>query len=245
MAPITQQSLVHSVKQFARRVFYRGANRYCPVCDSTSRIFSPAGLDPRLDAACYRCGAVERHRLVFQFLKDSTNLWDGQVERFLHVAPEPAFVPIFADAVGSGYLTADLKSPLAMEKMDISDIHHPDNTFDAIYCSHVLEHVPDDRRAIAEFFRVLKPGGWAILNVPIFGQVTVEDPTIADPAERRRRFGQEDHVRCYGADYIERLAEVGFLVQKITPADVFGADQLVHYGVATAAARDIFYCTKP
>ena len=97
-----------------------------------------------------------------------------------------------------------------MEQMDVMDISYPDETFDVIYCSHVLEHVTDDRQAMREFHRTLKPDGWAILNVPITTEVTFEDPAIESATERERVFGQIDHVRCYGPDYVNRLARAGF-----------------------------------
>jgi SAM-dependent methyltransferase len=108
------------------------------------------------------------------------------------------------------YLSADLSAPSAIVKMDITDIQYPDNTFDVIYCSHVLEHIPDDRRAMREFYRVLKPDCWAILHVPITANRTFEDPAVIDPKERERLFGQFDHVRRYGPDYKDRLMEAGF-----------------------------------
>jgi predicted SAM-dependent methyltransferase len=110
------------------------------------------------------------------------------------------------------YLSADLYASNAMVKMDITDIQYSDNTFDVIYCSHVLEHVSDDRKAMREFHRVLKPRGWAILQVPIVAETTFEDSTVIHPEERRRLFGQHDHVRQYGLDYKERLISAGFSV---------------------------------
>jgi SAM-dependent methyltransferase len=96
-------------------------------------------------------------------------------------------------------------NPRAMVRMDITDIQYPKDTFDVIYCSHVLEHVVDDRKAMREFHRVLRPDGWALLLVPITVEKTFEDPSVTDPEERLSVFGQEDHVRCYGPDYVERL----------------------------------------
>ena len=107
------------------------------------------------------------------------------------------FERLLKKQLGSGYLTSDIRHPRAMVKMDITDIQYPDNPFDVIYCSHVLEHVPDDRRALSEFYRILKPTGWAILLVPIIAEKTFEDPSITDPSERLKLFGQADHVRGY------------------------------------------------
>jgi ubiquinone/menaquinone biosynthesis C-methylase UbiE len=144
----------------------------------------------------------------------------------LHVAPERHFANLFPNIPGVDYLSADLNRPMAMVKMDITDIQYPDNSFDVIYCSHVLEHIPDDHRAMSELFRVLKPGGWAILQVPQADlDVTYEDFSITDPAEREKHFGQYDHVRWYGRDYKDRLVRAGFQVtedhiaRELDPAD--------------------------
>jgi ubiquinone/menaquinone biosynthesis C-methylase UbiE len=130
-----------------------------------------------------------------------------------------------------------------MIKVDITAIQMADHTFDAIYCSHVLEHVPDDRRAMREFCRVLKPGGWAILLVPITAQKTFEDPTVVDPAERLRLFGQEDHVRRYGPDYIDRLTAAGFEALEINVSDLFSNEEARRMGIAQAAGC-IHLCHK-
>lgn len=225
-------------------VLYAGSNRHCNICNRDSRAFLPFGVDRRSDASCPMCGSLERHRLVIQFLQEKTDLFQGAVRRFLHVAPERAFVKIFAAAVGDGYLTGDISGKGVMEKMDITDIRHPENSFDAIYCSHVLEHVPNDRVAIKEFYRTLKPGGWAILNVPITAENTIEDPSVTSPTERLRLFGQEDHVRRYGPDYQDRLAEAGFDVNRYCPDDLFSAADLEKFGLANGYAGEIYFCTK-
>lgn len=125
----------------------------------------------------------------------------------------------------------------------LTDIRYPDESFDVILCSHVLEHVQDDRKAMREFHRVLKPDGWAILLVPITADKTFEDPSIVDPQARLAAFGQEDHVRRYGPDYIDRLREAGFTVEVTRPADLVAPDGIVRMGL-TAAAGEIYYCTK-
>jgi SAM-dependent methyltransferase len=161
----------------------------------------------------------------------------------LHVAPESCFESRFKERLGAGYLTADLFSPLAMVKMDITDIQYPDQTFDVIYCSHALEHVVDDRKAMREFFRVLKNDGWAILLVPITSEKTFEDSSIVDPKERQKAFGQEDHVRRYGPDYVERLRDAGFTVEITRASDLADSDEAVRMGL-TPASGEIYYCTK-
>ncbi|MBT9314586.1 class I SAM-dependent methyltransferase [Leptothoe spongobia] len=179
------------------------------------------------------------------FFREKTNLFDGQAKHLLHVAPEHAFKKIFSEAIGNGYLTADLMATDVMEKMDITNIQHPENSFDIIYCSHVFEHVPDDRKAMREFFRVLRPSGWAVLNVPIVADVTYEDPSITDPDERTRLFGQPDHVRNYGPDYKNRLEEAGFNVSVFSPEDFLSTDEIERQGMGNRKATGaIYYCRK-
>ena len=127
--------------------------------------------------------------------------------------------------------------------MDITDIQYPDESFDVIYCSHVLEHVPDDKKAMREFLRVLKPNGWAMLLVPIIGEHTTEDLSITDPAQRAMLYGQEDHVRNYGRDYEDRLQEAGFEVTVISPECFMSTEEIVRMGI-TKAAGDIYICKK-
>jgi len=161
----------------------------------------------------------------------------------LHVAPEPAFENRLRHDIGALYITADMFDNRAMVNMDVTNIQYPDESFDVIYCSHVLEHIPDDRKAMREFYRVLKKDGWAILLVPITVERTFEDPSVVDPVERIRLFGQVDHVRCYGRDYVNRLKEAGFEVSVTSSDDFLTNEEIVRMGI-TRAAGDIYYCTK-
>ncbi|NIP54607.1 MAG: methyltransferase domain-containing protein [Phycisphaerae bacterium] len=172
-----------------------------------------------------------------------TDLFDGLPKNMLHVAPEQAFEHLLKDHLGSGYLTADLHKSGTMVRMDITDIEYADETFDVIYCSHVLEHIPDDIRAIREFHRVLKSDGWAVLLVPITADKTFEDPSITEPTDRLRLFGNKDHLRKYGPDFAERLKEGGFKVKVITASDFLTGEETGLMGI-TEAAGDIYYCTK-
>lgn len=191
---------------------YFGLTRYCPVCGSRLRCFLPAGLPRRPNARCPVCGCLERHRLAWLYFRDRTDLFDGRAKSFLHVAPEPQLARVLSRLRALDYVSADLDSPRAMVHMDITNLALPDESFDVVYCSHVFEHVPDDRKAMAEVFRILAQGGWAILQVPVLRERTIEDPSVVSPEERKRRFGQEDHVRIYGLDYEDRLKAVGFSV---------------------------------
>lgn len=197
-------------------VFYRGNKVECPVCASTFRKFLPYGRKSRSNALCPTCLSLERHRLIWIYLQRKTDFFSAPI-RMLHIAPELCFMNRFEALENLDYITADIESPLAKVKMDIHQIPFEDNSFDVIFCNHVLEHVTDDLLAMREMCRVLRPGGWAILQVPFFHPVpdtTFEDFSITDPKQREKVFGQDDHVRLYGKDYPERLRQSGFTVEE-------------------------------
>jgi SAM-dependent methyltransferase len=164
--------------------------------------------------------------------------------RVLHVAPERNLQKVFKCCPNLDYQTADLDSPLAAIKLDVMNIQYPDEEFDVIICNHVLEHVPDDATAMSELFRVLKPGGFAILQVPIAlsEETTDEDPRVLDPVEREARFGQYDHVRLYGRDYPRRLERAGFRVELFKAENEFGQTLARKYGLQ--AEETLYVCSK-
>ncbi|QEE48290.1 class I SAM-dependent methyltransferase [Flavobacterium alkalisoli] len=171
--------------------------------------------------------SLERHRLLWLYLKNETNFFTAP-KKVLHFAPEQAFYKRFRKQKNLDYTTTDLNSPLADVKADICNLPFEDNSYDLILCNHVLEHIPDDTKAMKELYRIMKPGGMGIFQIPqdLKRETTFEDNTITDPKERARIFGQYDHVRVYGRDYFDKLRSVGFRVveedytKKITPADV-------------------------
>lgn len=233
-----------NVRNFVRHLPHRWkGDRFCPVCEKYSTLFASFGSNPRKDAQCLRCGSLERDRFAWLYLKRKTNLSDGWKKRMLHIAPEPALESRLRRIVGNGYLTADLLNKRVMTKMDITNIPYPDNHFDVIFCSHVLEHVQDDERGLRELSRVLNPNGWAILMVPIKADMTLEDPSVIDPEERKQVFGQQDHVRIYGNDFVDRVQKNGFNVTIVHPADFLSLGEIQLMGI-TSFAGDIFYCTK-
>jgi SAM-dependent methyltransferase len=193
-------------------VFYAGNKVTCPVCEKSFKKFLPYGrINARLNALCPNCLSLERHRLIWLYLKEKTDFFNRPLQ-VLHIAPEACFIPRFEEQHGDSYITADIESPLAKVKMDIHEIPFSENTFDAVLCNHVLEHVRDDIQAMSEIKRVLKPGGFCILQVPFFNPVeenTFEDASITDPRQREKIFGQNDHVRKYGNDYPKRIAQAG------------------------------------
>lgn len=190
----------------------RGQRVQCPVCRSGLRFFLPFGVGGRvrLNALCPVCHSLERDRAAW--LELSSQGWLQTRPRLLHVAPEHCLEPRLRQMLGSRYITADLLRVDVDRQLSVEELPFEDSSFDAIICNHVLEHVHDDRKALAEIRRVLSPGGWALLQVPLdeAQRVTVEDPAITSRNERRRRFGQHDHVRAYGRDYVDRLSGAGF-----------------------------------
>ncbi len=203
------------------------------MCESRFRKFLPYGRKSRSNALCPKCLALERHRLIWLYLKRKTDFFTKEA-KMLHVAPELCFMSRFDALENLEYITGDIESPLAKVKMDIHDIPFEDNSIDIIFCNHVLEHVDDDRKALSEMKRVLKPGGWAILQVPFFyplPKTTYEDKTIVTPQERERAFGQDDHVRMYGEDYGARLAESGLKVVEERLIDELSPEEKIRYAL--------------
>lgn len=199
--------------------FYAGDRYEDPIDGRSYRKMLPYGYEGRQreNALAPASLSLERHRLLWLYLKQETDFFTAP-HKMLHVAPEQCFYGRFRGMKNLDYLTADLDSPIADVKMDIHDIQYPDNSFDVIFCNHVLEHVRDDIQCMSELCRVLTPGGLAIMQVPLDRdlETTIEDPDLEDPEERKRRFGQYDHVRLHGRDYAGRLQKAGF---KVTPVD--------------------------
>jgi len=204
------------------------------VCGNHYRKFLPYGrLNARENALCPGCLSLERHRLTWLWLKEKTDFFTSQ-KAVLHIAPENCFIGPFRKQHGSGYVTADIESPLADVRMDIMAMPFTEGSFDVIFCSHVLEHVRDDIRAMQEIRRVLKPGGWAILQVPFFAPIpdrTFEDPSVTDAFQREKLFGQSDHVRRYGRDFASRIASSGLMVKEDDFAFSLGPETCRLYGL--------------
>jgi SAM-dependent methyltransferase len=244
---IVKRVIGHDRAQELRRAIKRcvhfGFGRFCPCCEAHVCRFISFGPIKGREAQCPVCGSLERHRLIWLYLTHKTDLFDGNQKKMLHVAPEQQLSRLIQKANYIDYLSADLSSPNAMVKMDITNIQYPDETFDVIYCGHVLEHVPDDRKAMREFYRVLKPGCWAILDVPITADRTFEDPEVIDPQERERLFGQFDHVRRYGPDYKDRLIEADFSVTVDPFVRELDSGTITRFGLMRE--ENVFVCWKP
>jgi SAM-dependent methyltransferase len=199
-----------------------------PIDGKSFKRFLPYGYEsPRENVLSPSTLSLERHRLLWLYLKEETDFFSKKY-KVLHFAPEQAFYKRFRALKNLNYTTTDLDSPLADIKADICDLPFADNSFDVIFCNHVLEHIPDDTTAMQELYRVLKPNGWAILQIPqdLKRTTTFEDNAIIDRKERAKIFGQYDHVRIYGRDYFTKLRSIGFQVDevdytaKLEPADI-------------------------
>ena len=212
----------------------RGDRFTDPVDGRRFRTFLPYGYEtPRDNVLSPSTLSLERHRLLWLYLTRETGFFTDPL-RVLHFAPEQAFYHRFRKQENLEYLTTDLNSPLADVKADICDLPFESDRFDVILCNHVLEHIPEDRKALSELFRVMRPGGWGIFQVPqdLSRESTFEDPGITDPEERRRVFGQYDHVRVYGRDYFDILREAGFEVAAVDYTGTLGPEAIDRYRLA-------------
>ena len=250
---------------FTRRIYgsvksikYRGNNFHCSFCDRTFSQFLPNGYDlpvlkehdvvgggRRSNVTCPNCHSHDRERLVLLYLKaKKSEVFEGHV-RILHVAPELNLGPALKSNKHADYVSSDLSSQLADKQMDITDIKEPDESFDVIICNHVLEHIQEDTKAMGELYRVLKTGGFAILQVPLSFKLSksIEDPNVVTEQERERVFGQKDHVRLYGKDYVTRLCDAKFKVTLDEFVSELGEEDIKRHGLNRKEV--LFICEKP
>jgi predicted SAM-dependent methyltransferase len=219
-----------------------GDARECPICGWRGLQFQPTGiqLKYRYDAKCPRCGSFERHRLAYLLLRDEL---ERQRPNTLHVAPEASIEP-WLRRISSNYLSMDLRRS-AMVQGDITAMTFAeDGQFSLVWCSHVLEHIEDDIRAMSEMFRVCQPGGRAVIQVPIWRQTTYEDSSITTREDRLAHFYQGDHVRLYGYDIVGRLESVGFQVE-VRRAQELKPALTTRHAVSFLSTNEVFVCTRP
>jgi len=209
---------IRTVKRFITWPFYLGFKYYCPFCQTSfRRLLHFYGRD---NIRCPRCNSIDRYRLLWLYLL-STNLINNKL-KVLHFAPEAVLSQKFRKMANLDYITADLMVSYIDDVcvkpdhiMSVCDIKFPDNAFDVVICNHVLEHVPDDNQAMSEIHRVLKSGGWAVLQVPINNniEITFDDPSITSESDRNKYYGIPHHLRLYGRDYKDKLESVGLKVK--------------------------------
>ncbi|TIX95984.1 MAG: methyltransferase domain-containing protein [Mesorhizobium sp.] len=226
-----------------RRLVYAlsdlGKGRECLFCGWEGSEFRPR-LNPRkpsADSYCPKCGSLERHRLGYFALRSKLK----DLQSTLHFAPEKP-IEKWLRSISRRYVSCDLEPGLAMEVEDITKLSYSDESFEFIWCSNVLEHVPDDRAAFSELRRVLTKGGTCVVAVPIWRRKTYEDPTVTTPESRIEKFGQMDHVRLYGFDIEDRLKAAGFNVEMITARD-FDPRDVGRYGLNHLTTGELFVCT--
>jgi len=215
-------------------LWFRGTTYQDPIDGKKFRSFLPYGYEnPRDNVLSPSTLSLERHRLLWLFLKGETNFFEANL-KVLHFAPEQAFYTQFRRLKNIQYTTTDLNSPLADVKADICKLPFEDDAFDVILCNHVLEHIPDDTKAMKELFRILKPGGWGIFQVPqdLERAATFQDDRITDEKERARIFGQYDHVRVYGRDYFQKLRSIGFRVTEVDYTNTLTSGEIDRYRLA-------------
>lgn len=212
----------------------RGNNHVDPIDGKSYKSFLPYGYEsPRDNVLAPYTLSLERHRLLWLYLKNETDFFTAPL-KVLHFAPEQAFYKKFRKLTNLEYTTTDLNSPLADIQADICDLPFDNNSFDVIFCNHVLEHIPDDTTAMEELYRILKPNGWGIFQIPqdLTRENTFEDDSITDKKERTKIFGQYDHVRIYGRDYFDKLRSVGFMVEEIDYTALMNSDEIEKYRLA-------------
>lgn len=245
------------LKRQLKLVWHKGTKYECPFCHYQSKDMAPIGLaipvlsekevvgGGRRAAGCHKCGSSDRERLVYVYLKDKLRIFSsGKNKSLLHIAPEKKISQLLLDAHLDLYVCGDLFTegydyPEHVQNINILNIPYDDNTFDLIICNHVLEHIPTDIDAMKELCRVLKTGGKAVLQVPISknsGQ-TFEDFHVIEPKQREMIFGQFDHFRIYGQDYVNRLEASGFKVNRINISKEFAKNGL-------NMDEDLFICEK-
>jgi SAM-dependent methyltransferase len=233
-----------------RKWLLQGNNVYCPCCERHFSAFWFFGKPMRFNVLCPSCGSLERHRLIWLFLFSREEKLITNGAKLLHIAPEKAFFRKFKREKQVQYFPADKfisgnHYPRGTKEIDILNITYPNDFFDAILCCHVLEHVDNDIQAMKEFYRVLKSGGWAILQVPIdYNRAdTFEDSSITAPEEREKYFGQYDHVRLYGRDYPQRLMQAGFKVECVDFCSAFSEEEQKRLAL-NKNDRIIYLCKK-
>lgn len=207
------------VFKFFAPVVYKGNKVECPVCKKSFRKFLSYGSNVahRENVLCPYDLTLERHRLMWLYLQNKSDFFTKPNLKVMHIAPEQCFHKLFKNQKNLDYTTGDLVSPIADLHFDLHQIPLEDNQYEIIFCNHVMEHVTDDLKCMQELYRIMKPGGWGIFQVPIDTNrtSTYEDWSITTPEEREKHFWQYDHVRLYGTNYPHRLAEAGFTVETV------------------------------
>ncbi|MFM8241664.1 MAG: class I SAM-dependent methyltransferase [Crocinitomicaceae bacterium] len=214
-------------------MLYKGNKVACPVCERSFSKFLSYGSNVahRENVLCPYDLTLERHRLMWLYLKKESDFFTAECLKVLHIAPEQCFLPLFKKQSNLAYLTGDLESPIADIHFDLHEIPLEDNRFDVVFCNHVMEHVKDPIQCMKEIYRVMNNGGWAIMQVPQdFNRTeTYEDASITSPEDREKHFWQKDHVRLFGKDYPQWLEKAGFKVTEFNLNNHFSNEEIERY----------------
>ncbi len=224
-------------------LYLKGSEFPDPIDGKSFRKFLPYGYETqRLNVLSPSTLSLERHRLLWLYLKNETDFFTAD-KKVLHFAPEQCFLKRFKSLKNLDYTTTDLESPIADVKADICNLPFEDNSYDIIFCNHVLEHIPDDTKAMQELYRVLKKGGMAILQIPqeMDRETTFEDNSITDKRERAKIFGQYDHVRIYGRDYFDKLRLIGFKVDEVDYTKTLTREEIRKYCLTEGEILPVCY----
>ncbi len=226
--------------------FLRGNTFTDPIDNKSFKSFLPYGYGKqRNNVLSPSTLSLERHRLLWLYLQNETNFFSAS-KKVLHFAPEQCFLKRFRKLDHLNYTTTDLLSPIADVKADICNLPFENNSYDIILCNHVLEHIPDDTKAMQELYRVMKPGGMGIFQIPqdLSRETTFEDDNITDKKERAKIFGQYDHVRVYGRDYFNRLRSIGFTVEEVNYTGTLSEEDINKYCLAKGEIIPVVYKSK-
>ena len=253
---INTNRLIRSMRPY----FLYGNRVKCVLCGWSFRRFLPSGILERefwrgtegreirklphvtiCNAKCPKCGSSERQRLFYIYMKTKKDFDKEKNIKILEVGPDDFVTKALFDRPDIEYTSVDIERSNATQKMDLTNLNYPDGSFDNIFCYHVLEHINDDIKAMMELYRVLKPGGWGILQVPLWSDLTFEDPKVS-PEEYELIYGHPQHVRRYGKDYLGRLESVGFKVDLDKYSTSLTNDFIEKYGILKS--EDIYLCKK-
>lgn len=238
--------VANSIRLVWLKIKFAGTGVVCPCCKSTFREFARFGGSKRRNSWCPNCQSLERHRLLWMYFENKTDLYDKPL-KLLHIAPEDIFFSHFIKQKNIDYYPVDIYPHMYPKGTKYFDLLNPApdaGTYDVIICNHVFQYIEDDRKAMQNIYSLMKPGGWGIMQVPMNGKnpVTYEDPSITDPMERLKAFGLKEHVRYYGLDYADRLAAAGFTVKADDYTAAFSDEDNFKYGFWKGDA--VYYCTK-
>jgi SAM-dependent methyltransferase len=223
-----------------KSIFVTGNNVNCNCCDKKfSRFLDYGDYKKRKNAICPNCLSLERTRMLWDFLKDSKYLNNKSI---LHFAPFRVIEKKIKQIPSIKYISGDIDPMLAMRKIDITKIDYNENSFDVVLCSHVLSVVKNDKKAIQELYRVLKPKGTLILQTYIYKKYekTFENFNIESNNERYKAYGKHYLQRCYGKDFIERFIKEGFSVDIHVPNKTLTADKIKKHGLQNSGVIYLF-----